>query len=170
MKKKPKSKYKKEYAHMAYVACSEGGFTDVKLGKLFRKCKATINNWKKDYPEFLDSIKKGKDEFDCEKVEKSLLKRALGYRYTETTKENSIKSDDLIVTKKVRKEVSPDSKAAMDWLCNRNPGRWKKIKHVEVTGPGGGPVGVKVDPWEELMGAVQKDNSDELPNKSQRKV
>ena len=34
----------------------------------------------------MDSIKKGKEEHDNQKVEDSLLKRALGYQFIETTK------------------------------------------------------------------------------------
>ena len=48
-----------------------------------------------------------------------------------------IKKAKYVTVRKVRKEVSPDAKAAMDWLCNRNPDRWKKLKHMELTGPGG---------------------------------
>ena len=28
----------------------------------------------------------------------------------------------------------------MDWLCNRQPDRWKKLKHVELSGKDGRPV------------------------------
>jgi hypothetical protein len=162
--------YQKDYARMAYVACSESGMSDVKLAKLFGVCKTTITTWKRTYPDFLSSIKKGKDEYDSENVELSLLKRALGYKFTETTREVVPTSQGLVITRKVTKEVPPDAKAAMDWLCNRNPDRWKKSKHVELSGPGGGPVGVTVDPWEQLMNEVSKDNSDELPNRTQRKI
>lgn len=151
-------KYKPEFARMAKVACEEGGFTDLKLARLFNVRKSTINRWKKDHPDFWDSIKEGKDRFDCEKVEKSFLKRATGYRYTENTQEliwiddpkakqptveeqingaKRIRKAKYVTVKKVRKEVAPDAKAAMDWLCNRNSDRWKKLKHVELTGAGG---------------------------------
>lgn len=151
-------KYQPEFARMARVACEEGGFTDLKLARLFNVAESTINEWKKQFPDFSESIKEGKDHFDCSKVEKSFLKRACGYRYTENTQEliwiddpkadqptkeeeiagaSRIKVHKYLTVKKVRKEVSPDGKAAMDWLCNRNPIRWKKLKHVEVTGKDG---------------------------------
>ena len=75
--------YKSDYAWMAKVACEEGGFTDKKLAKLFGCSTATIHAWKKEFPKFLSSIVKGKNEFDCMKGEKSLLKRAQGYKFTE---------------------------------------------------------------------------------------
>ena len=46
----------------------------------------------------------------------------------------------MVITKKVTKHVVPDAKGCMDWLCNRAPDRWKKVKHVEITGAAGGPV------------------------------
>ncbi len=38
----------------------------------------------KDHEDFLQSIKKGKDIWDTNGVEKSLLKRAMGFEYEET--------------------------------------------------------------------------------------
>lgn len=46
----------------------------------------------------------------------------------------------MMLTKRVRKVITPDAKGCMDWLTNRAPDRWKKSKHVEITGKDGGPV------------------------------
>jgi transcriptional regulator with XRE-family HTH domain len=154
MAKKPavQSKYKEDYARMAQIACEEGGFTDQKLAKLFDVSKSTINNWKKDFPEFKEALKAGKDIFDITVVEASFLKRCSGFFFNEVTREpvtlNEVdpKTDELVeftkmvVTKRVRKYVVPDAKGCMDWLTNRAPNRWKKSKHVEITGKDGGPV------------------------------
>jgi len=149
---KPKqSKFDDDYPRMAQVACAEGGFTDIKLAKLFNVQKSTINNWKKEYPEFKAALKAGKDTFDIEVVEKSFLKRCTGYNFTEITREPQITKVmhgdgtqeevyKMVVTKRVRKHVVPDAKGCMDWLTNRAPDRWKKSKHVEITGRDGGPV------------------------------
>ncbi|MBU2652685.1 MAG: helix-turn-helix domain-containing protein [Bacteroidetes bacterium] len=127
---------------MAEVACREGGLTDVKLAKLFGVAKSTINLWKKEHPDFSDSIKKGKDDWDSEKIENSLAKRALGFSYTETTKEprlikkpdGDITTSDMVVTKKVTKLIVPDTTAQIFWLKNRQPKRWRDRHEVEVTG------------------------------------
>ncbi|MBC2712877.1 MAG: hypothetical protein HGJ94_18365 [Desulfosarcina sp.] len=181
---------------MAFVACSEGGLTDVKLSNLFDVSKSTITRWKNEFPEFWASIKRGKDIFDCATAETCLLKRIKGYRYSEVTREpvpvykdtpvldedgiqfldedgnpvtkKVVVGVELAITKKVSKSVAPDVKAITFFLTNRNPDRWKMIKHVELTGKEGGPIGVKVDPWEEMLKSVTKANSDELPNKSGR--
>ena len=137
---------------MAQVACEEAPFTDLKLARLFGVVKSTINEWKKTYPEFKQALKDGKDVFDTTKVEKSFLKRCTGYKFTETTREpaviarhegdqpTEIIKPEMVVTRAVTRHVVPDAKGCMDWLCNRMPSRWKKLKHVEITGKDGGPV------------------------------
>jgi len=146
-------KYQEDYAHIAYVACSEAPFTDAKLATLFSVAKSTINAWKHDHPEFKKQMQAGKDRFDSEKVERAFYKRCTGYAFTEITREPMPVGQEedpksgllrevtkMVVTKRVRKHVTPDAKGCMDWLCNRRPDRWKKLKHVEISGKDGGPV------------------------------
>lgn len=138
------TKYKKDYARMAYVAASEvGGYTDLKLAKLFDVSKATIENWKKDHPGFLDSIKSGKDIWDSLTAEQSMLKRVTGYDYTETIREPD-GNGAMVIVREVTKHLPPDVRAQDIWMCNRNPDRWKKLKHVELTGAGGGALVVQI--------------------------
>lgn len=132
------SEFKDDYTRMAYVACSEvGGFTNVKLAKLFGVSVTTIKTWKKERPEFLTAVNTGKDIWDALIAEKSLLKRVAGFRYTETTREAAGEVLSLSITKKVSKIIPPDVKACDIWLCNRNPERWRKLKHIELTGKDG---------------------------------
>jgi hypothetical protein len=147
------TKFKDEYVNMAKVACAEGGFTDAKLAKLFNVVRSTISLWKRTYPEFRKALVAGKDIFDTEVVEKAFLKRCTGFYYSETTREPvpfgtkldpktglEYEISKMAITKRVRKYVVPDAKGCMDWLTNRAPDRWKKSKHVEITGKDGGPV------------------------------
>ena len=78
----------------------------------------TLIENKKKYSEFNNALKKGKEVIDFE-VENALLKRALGYEYEEETYENGI------LTKKVKKQVAPDTTAQIFWLKNRKPNNWK---------------------------------------------
>ena len=78
----------------------------------------TLIENKKKYSEFNNALKKGKEVIDFE-VENALLKRALGYEYEEETYENGI------LTKKVKKQVPPDTTAQIFWLKNRKPNNWK---------------------------------------------
>ena len=79
-------KYKPEYNKIVYEMCKKNGYTDKQLANLLSVNPDTITEWKKVYPEFSVSLKSGKDEFDTEVVEKTLLKRASGYTYIEQKK------------------------------------------------------------------------------------
>lgn len=68
-------------------------------------------------------------------MENALLKRALGYSYTETKVENG--PDGKKVTKTV-KEVLPDTTAQIFWLKNRRGNKWKDKQDVEHSGQIGG--------------------------------
>jgi transposase len=138
------TQYDPKYAEQAYVACAEMGASDLKLAKLFGVSKATITNWKRDHDEFLASIKKGREEWDNAEIEKSLGVRARGYKFTETTKEARTDPETgetkLVTTKKVTKQVPPDTTACIYWLNNRQPDRWRNVKQVEVSGKDGEPM------------------------------
>ena len=94
------------------------GLTDEQIAKNIGIATSTFYEWKKKSKEFSESLKKGKEVIDFE-VENALLKRALGYEYEEETYENGI------LTKKVKKQVPPDTTAQIFWLKNRKPNNWK---------------------------------------------
>ena len=54
-----KSAYKKEYNQLAENYALLGA-TDKEMADLFGVTERTLNQWKKDYPEFLQSLKKRK--------------------------------------------------------------------------------------------------------------
>lgn len=64
-------------------------------------------------------------------VEQALLERALGYRYTEETRER-VKDPktgeySMTVTKRVRKQMAPNTSALFFWLKNRMPEQWGSL-------------------------------------------
>ena len=120
------SAYKPEYADQAFKLCLLGA-DDKRLADFFNVSEQTINAWKKAYPDFLEAIKRGKEEADAE-VAASLYRRARGYTYEEKTIE------DGKVTKVVVKEVAPDTGAAMAWLKNRQPQNWRDKHEIEHSG------------------------------------
>lgn len=140
------TKYKPKFAEVAYKLCNEKGYTDKQLAVHFKVSEATINNWKRRFLEFLESLKKGKDDFDSRVVEQSLLKRAVGYSYVETTRELQVDNEEvideeseisiqtLVVTKKVTKHMAPDVTAQIFWLKNRQPDRWRDTRDLNVGG------------------------------------
>lgn len=91
--------------------------------------EGTFNRWKKRSPAILEALKEGKEVVD-RKVENALVKRALGYEYTEVTKERDEKGN-MVITKEVTKEVQPNTTAQIFWLKNRKPEIWRD--HPELT-------------------------------------
>ncbi len=90
--------------------------------------KSTFYGYKKKYPNISNALKKGKEVADYE-VENALFKRALGYTYEEKTYEKVYdKETGLYVerlTKRVTKQVAPDTTAQIYWLNNRKPKQWR---------------------------------------------
>lgn len=120
------SLYQPEYADWAYKFCLLGA-TDAELAANFDVSEQTINNWKKLYPDFLESILNGKDRADAN-VAESLYKRAMGYSHVET---KVFCSEGEIVTYDVDKHYPPDTRAVFLWLKNRQSGKWKDKQEVE---------------------------------------
>nr|DAK60347.1 MAG TPA: terminase small subunit [Caudoviricetes sp.] len=105
----------------------------------------TLYEWKNKYGEISEALKKGKEVIDRQ-VENALLKRALGYAYDETTYEDGVE------TKRVTKEVAPDTTAQIFWLKNRKPAEWRdKIEQQQT-------VTIQDDGFlEALKGTIQDD-------------
>lgn len=126
------SKYKDEYAKQAYKLCLLGSI-DKDLADFFEVCEATINNWKHDYPEFLESITGGKLSADAT-VAKSLYKRCNGYEQPEDKIFNA-NGEPLVVP--TTKHVAPDITAIMFWLKNRQPKLWRDKSEIDNTSSDG---------------------------------
>lgn len=88
----------------------------------------TLYEWKNRYSDICEALKKGKEVVDRQ-VENALFKRALGYQYDEIT------SEDGIETKRVTKEVVPDTTAQIFWLKNRKPEAWRDKQNIEISKP-----------------------------------
>ncbi|MBD8037102.1 helix-turn-helix domain-containing protein [Solibacillus sp. A46] len=113
------------------------GLTDEQIAKNIRITSSTLYEWKKRYSEISEALKRGKEIVDRQ-VENALLKRALGYRYDEVTRELVEDLENggmkLDVTKVVTKEVQPDVTAQIFWLKNRKPTEWRDKQQVEHSG------------------------------------
>mgnify|MGYP003090869989 FL=1 len=105
------------------------GLTDEQIANNIGIKRQSLYDWKKKYPDISDALKKGKEVVD-RAVENALLKRALGYKYTEVTKE--LVDSEMFVTKEVVKEVQPDTTAQIFWLKNRRPDLWRDRKDLEA--------------------------------------
>ncbi len=120
--------YKPEYAKQAEVACRLGA-TDRDLSELFGVSTVTINAWKSQFPEFLNSLKLDKQAAD-ERVERSLYQRALGYSHEED--DIRVVNGEIVITPTI-KHYPPDTTACIFWLKNRMPEKYRaNPESVEV--------------------------------------
>lgn len=106
--------YRAEYEEQVHKLALLGA-TDKEIGDFFNVTETTINNWKIAFPEFFESIKRGKIQADAEVAEK-LFERAKGYEHPET---KVFCHEGDITTYEVVKHYPPDTAAAFIWLKNR---------------------------------------------------
>lgn len=118
--------FRDDYVEQAYKLCLLGA-TDAELADFFEVSERTINTWKEDYPEFLQSLKAGKASADAA-VAESLYKRALGYSHPDVHISNF---QGMITVTDIVKHYPPDTGAAFIWLKNRQPHKWKDKVEVK---------------------------------------
>ena len=123
------TKYKPEYKEQVYKLCLLGA-TDVDIANFFDISEATLNNWKIEHPDFLESIKNGKVHADAT-VAESLYKRANGYEHEDV--DIKMYEGEIIKTKLI-KHYPPDTTAGIFWLKNRRPKDWRDKQEIEHSG------------------------------------
>lgn len=123
------SSYKPEYAEQVRKLCLLGS-TDAELADFFEVAESTLNLWKHEYPEFSESIKKGKAQADSDVADR-LYQRAMGYEHAEV---DIRVIDHQIVKTPITKIYAPDPTAAIFWLKNRQRGKWRDKTETEVSG------------------------------------
>ena len=122
-----KTSFKQEYIQLAENYALLGA-TDAEIAEFFSVSEQTLNSWKKKFPQFLESLKKGKSAGDSN-VASKLYNRAIGY----DCKATKIVTYEGKVTDQVEyvEHYPPDTTAAIFWLKNRQPGKWRDKKEVE---------------------------------------
>jgi len=108
------TKYKREEMCAAVARSVHSGATWEAIAQECGAGVRTVITWAEKHPEFRQAVKEAKDAVD-RTVEVSLLAAARGQKRIDTT-------------------------AAIFWLCNRQPDRWRHVQRIEHTGEGGGPV------------------------------
>lgn len=105
------------------------GLSDEQVARNMGCSRSTLNVWRDKYPVISDALKKGR-EVVIREVENALMKRARGYDYEEVTEELRFNrrtgTQELVVTKRVKKHMAPDTGAAAFVLKNLRPEVWKE--------------------------------------------
>lgn len=109
-------------------AWARDGLTDEQLAAKIGITATTLYDWKNKYPVISEALKRGKEVVDVE-VENALLKRAMGFEYTETRTETA--DDGTVKTIVMQKTMLPDTTAQIFWLKNRRPAVWRDKQQVE---------------------------------------
>lgn len=120
------SKYKIEYAEQAYKLCLLGA-TDKELADFFDVTESTLNLWKLNHKEFSESLKGGKFEADAV-IASKLYHRAKGYEHPEII--TATFQGEITDMKTVTKHYAPDTTAAIFWLKNRQPSKWRDRQEI----------------------------------------
>lgn len=123
-----KSEFKPEFVELAFNYALLGA-TDLQLSEFLGVSERQINRWKKDYPEFCQSLKKGKEKADSEVAQK-LFKRAIGYDFDEIHVER--KGRKILRKKTINKHQPPEVTAQIFWLKNRQPELWRDKQQIEA--------------------------------------
>lgn len=100
------------------------------IAKKLGVSESTFSGYKKEHPELMETLTVNKEVADA-RVESALYKRAIGYEYTETSKEVS---SDGVKIKTTVKQVAPDVTAQIYWLNNRRPDRWRNKQDISIEG------------------------------------
>lgn len=123
-----KSKYDEFVApHLARIEhlCRMGATEAEICGKL-GVAVSSFNLYKHEHPELSEALKRGKVVAD-DAVEAALYRRAVGYTYDEVKVNSYV--DNSQNQRQFRtvttKEIPPDVTAAIFWLKNRRPEKWR---------------------------------------------
>jgi hypothetical protein len=127
------STYEPKFAKIAAKLC-ELGATDADLAEALGVGSTTIRQWAAAHVEFSAALKIGKGVVD-DRVERSLLHRALGYTY-DAVKIFMPAGASEPVHAPYRHHVPPDTTACIFWLKNRRSQQWRDVHKHEIGEPG----------------------------------
>lgn len=112
---------------------AEAGLTNRQMAKKIGVHVATFMRWQSSYPELLEAIRIGKEQTDLD-VENALLKAAIGGSKTKEIRDSNEDADGIRKIKKetITKTTSPNVKACIHWLGNRQPDRWGSAQDINI--------------------------------------
>lgn len=98
------------------------GLTDEQIAHNCGISRNTLYVWQNKHQDIRDALKKGKEVIDYE-IENQLIKNIKGFEHTYLTEKVTKDGDVVSVMETVY--VKPDTAAAIFWLKNRLPKKWR---------------------------------------------
>jgi DNA-binding XRE family transcriptional regulator len=129
-----KTKYQKNFPELAEAYAKEG-MTEAQIAHKLGVSVAIFEVYKNKYPEFLESLKRGKVQPDDE-VEGSLFKSAMGFTGPNGT------------------YYPPNPTSLIFWLKNRRREKWRDKQDVDMN--------MKSDPNEAIKTLIEKLEKEEM--------
>lgn len=134
--------YKEVYNSQVYKLCLLGA-KDKEIADFFEVCEATINNWKIEFPDFLESIRNGKKISDME-VADALFKttqdrivieqQAIKCKSVFYNEEGKRVEEEVVKIVDVEKTIPADFRSQSFWLKNRKSDAWRDKQDIEHSG------------------------------------
>lgn len=138
------TKYKATYCGQVYKLCLLGA-TDQDIADFFEVNVDTVQEWKKVYARFSDSIKRGKKIADMivadslfQRSKGAMIKKQAAYKLKTVKYEGTkrIETEEIKIVD-LKEQVPPDTTAGIFWLKNRHPEKWRDAQKMELTGKDG---------------------------------
>ena len=123
-----RSKYDKTFPRRAEAFLKQG-HPERALAAHLGISRKTLARYKRRYPAFSESVRRGRAPVDDE-VERALLKRALGFSESVTEQRLTREGDVVDCAKEVF--FPPDVAACAFWLKNRRPDLWSDRQAGDV--------------------------------------
>lgn len=125
------------------TAWAREGLYDRQVAEKIGVHRATFIEWQNKFPDIGDALEEGRDYAD-RMIENAIYRAAMGYEYVEETEVNDGGRDGgkMVLDKRVIKKQPPNVTAAIFWMKNRQPTKWRD-KH-EIDNNLSGSLEVKV--------------------------
>jgi hypothetical protein len=124
-----KGVYRDDHPKRAYKLCLLG-LTDKDLATAFGVDSTTIDYWKQQHPEFMNALRRGKEEADTN-VAQAMYRKAVGYSHLDT---HISVYKGRVITTEITKHYPPDTTACIFWLKNRTrhlESPWMDVHRLE---------------------------------------
>jgi len=114
-------------------ALAKQGLTNEEIAKGLGINVSTFYAWKIEYPDFSEKVQSGASSID-DRVENAFLKRALGY---DLRLKKQVVVGGSLEDAEYDVHIAPEPGAALNWLKNRRPDKWRDKQPESVSESGG---------------------------------